>query len=129
MFGSVKAKIALAAELIMPWLVAVLAVPTFYYWNRMDTEWEIQINSEAYFHAWRIFDLIYNIVIATGALVIIAEVIIAVVSFVVMIVSIVKKTKCVTYMMLVLFLCAPLCIFGTLALVIIVMAFTYGQGV
>ncbi len=129
MFGSVKTKIALAAELIMPWLVLVGGIPAIYFWVKTGEEWQKEYNSPAYFHASDMLELFYNMAMVTGAIVIVAETIIAVVSFILMIISVIKKTKCVTRTMAVLFVCGILCSFGTAALMLVVLILTYAQGI
>ncbi len=129
MFKSVKTKIALAAELIMPYLVLVSGIPAIYYWQKTGEEWRIEYNSEAYFHASEMLELFYNMAMITGVAVIIAEIIISVVSLILMIISIVKKTKCVTKTMAVLFGCGLLSSFGTAVLMMFVLIFTYAQGI
>lgn len=129
LFQSKKTKIALAAELIMPWLVLAGGIPAVYYWQMSYEEWRIEYNSEAYLRTSEMFGLFFKIAMITGAVVITLEVIISLVSLVLMIISITKKTKCVTYTMLVLFLCAALCVSGTGILMFLTLVFTYGMGV
>ncbi len=127
--GSVKSKIVLIVELILPWFIMFFAVPTFYYWNRMDKEWAIENNSEAYVHASNMCEFFFELAIASGVIIIIAEIVIGIISMVFMIISIAKKTSCVTYTMLVLLFCSCVCVFGTILLMLMTMVFTYGQGV
>ncbi len=129
LFQSRKSRIALAAELIMPWLTLICGIPAFYYWQKAQEEWHIEYNSEAYFRASEMFDMFFNAAMVIGVAVIIAEVIISLVSLVLMIISITKKTKCVTYSMLTLFLCSAPCILGTGILMFLILTFTYGMGV
>ncbi len=129
LFQSKKTKIALAAELIMPWLVLIGSIPAVFYWQKSYEEWRIEYNGEAYLWTSEIFDLFFKIAMITGAVVIALEVIISLVSLVLMIISITKRTKCVTYTMLVLFLCAALCILVTGMLMFLTLVFTYGMGV
>lgn len=129
MFGSIKTKIALAAELIMPWLVLIGGIPAIYFWVKTGEEWRKEYNSPAYFHASDMLELFYNIAMVTGVVVIITETVIAVVSLILMIISVAKKTKCVTGTMALLFGCGVLCSFGTVVLMFFVLIFTYAQGI
>lgn len=129
MFKSVKTKLILAAELIMPWLTLIGGIPAIYYWQKSDKEWRIEYNSEAYFHAESMFESFYNIAMIIGWVVIAAEIIISFVSLILMIISIVKKTKCITAKMLGLFVCGNFCALGTGILMFLILAFTYGMGV
>lgn len=127
--GSVKSRIVLIVELILPWFIMFFSVPTFYYWNRRDKEWAIENNSEAYVHASNMCEFFFELAIATGVIIIIAEIVIGIISMVFMIISIAKKTSCVTYTMLLLLLCSCVCVFGTILLILMTIVFTYGQGV
>lgn len=89
--GSVKSRIVLIVELILPWFIMFFSVPTFYYWNRMDKEWAIENNSEAYVHASNMCEFFFELAIASGVIIIIAEIIIGIISMVFMIISIAKK--------------------------------------
>ena len=129
LFQSKKTEIALAAELIMPWLVLVCGIPAVYYWQKSCEEWRIEYNSEAYHQASNMLDLFFNGAMITGVTVIIAEIIIAIVSLVFMVISVIKKQKCITYTMLILIFIAISCVLGTAVLMFSVLGFTYGQGI
>ena len=129
LFQSRKSRIALAAELIMPWLTLICGIPAFYYWQKSREEWRIEYNSEEYHRASDMLDFFFNGAMITGTAVIIAEIIIAIVSLVFMIISVVKKQKCITYTMLVLIFIAIPCVFGTAVLMFLILGFTYGQGI
>ena len=129
MFGSVKTKIALAAELIMPWLVMVCGIPAIYWWGRLNEEWKTEHYSQAYYHASDLCSAFYYGAMVTGVLIMLAEGVIAMVSFVFMLKALKNKEKCVTYTMVVLIVGSIICSIGTAFLMLIVLIFTYGQGV
>lgn len=129
MFGSIKTKIALAAELIMPWLVMVCGIPAFYWWDKLHKEWNIEHYSQAYYHASDMCSAFYYGAMFIGVAVMLAEGVIAIVSFVFMLKALKNKEKCVVNTMVALIIGSVICSFGTAILMILVLAFTYGQGV
>ena len=129
LFQSKKSKIALAVELIMPWFILIGSIPAFYWWFESDRQWRIEYNSEAYIHAESMFNVFYSVAMSIGAIVLTAEAIAFVVSLIMMIISIVRKTKCVTFKMLIFAACAFLGVTGAEILMVLTHVFTYGMGI
>ena len=129
LFHSKKSKIALAAELIMPWLTLIGSIPAVYWWFESDRQWRIEYNSDAYLYAEGMFDIFYNTAMIIGGAVIAALVAISLISLVLMIISISKKQKCSAVTMLILLVCGIFCSFGTGVFMFFTIVFTYGMGI
>lgn len=129
LFQSKKTKIALAAELIMPWFVLIGSIPAVYWWFERDRQWRMEYNSEAYIHAESMFNIFYSIVMSIGVIALTAEAIAFIVSLIMMIISIVRKTKCLTFKMLIFAACAFLGVIGAEIFMVLTHIFTYGMGV
>ena len=128
LFHSRKSKIALAVELIIPWLILIGSIPAIYWWFESDRQWRMEYNSEAYIHAESMFIIFYSVAMSIGVIALTAEAITFIVSLVMMIISIVRKTKCATFKMLIFAACAFLGVMGAEILMILNHIFTYGMG-
>lgn len=129
LFHSKKSKIALAVEIIIPWLILIGSIPAIYWWFESDRQWRMEYNSEAYIHAESMFNIFYSVAMSTGVIVLTAEAITFIVSLIMMIISVVRKTKCLTFKMLIFVACAFLGVMGAEILMVLTHVFTYGMGI
>lgn len=129
LFHSKKSKIALAVEIIIPWLILIGSIPAIYWWFESDRQWRMEYNSEAYIHAESMFNIFYSVAMSTGVIAMTAEAITFIVSLIMMIISVVRKTKCLTFKMLIFVACAFLGVMGAEILMVLTHVFTYGMGI
>ena len=129
LFHSKKSKIALAVEIIIPWLILIGSIPAIYWWFESDRQWRMEYNSEAYIHAESMFNIFYSVAMSIGVIALTAEAITFIVSLILMIISVVRKTKCLTFKMLIFVACAFLGVMGTEILMVLTHVFTYGMGI
>lgn len=129
LFHSKKSKIALAVEIIIPWLILIGSIPAIYWWFESDRQWRMEYNSEAYIHAESMFNIFYSVAMSTGVIALTAEAITFIVSLIMMIISVVRKTKCLTFKMLIFVACAFLGVMGAEILMVLTHVFTYGMGI
>lgn len=102
-------------QTIFPLLILVTGIPTVYCWIK------------EYFVMFEIF---YSLAMITGQLVLVFEFILSIISLILFIISIIKKndTKIIVRWV-VNWLYSGVCMVGTFILIILVIGFTYGQGV
>ncbi|MBO5377335.1 MAG: hypothetical protein J6A41_03010 [Ruminiclostridium sp.] len=129
LFHSKKSKIALAVEIIIPWLILIGSIPAIYWWFESDRQWRMEYNSEAYIHAESMFNIFYSVAMSIGVIALTAEAITFIVSLIMMIISVVRKTKCLTFKMLIFVACAFLGVMGAEILMVLTHVFTYGMGI
>ena len=129
LFHSRKSKIALAVEIIIPWLILIGSIPAIYWWFESDRQWRMEYNSEAYIHAESMFNIFYSVAMSIGVIALTAEAITFIVSLIMMIISVVRKTKCLTFKMLIFVSCAFLGVMGAEILMVLTHVFTYGMGI
>lgn len=129
LFHSKKSKIALAVEIIIPWLILIGSIPAIYWWFESDRQWRMEYNSEAYIHAESMFNIFYSVAMSIGVIAMTAEAITFIVSLIMMIISVVRKTKCLTFKMLIFVACAFLGVMGAEILMVLTHVFTYGMGI
>lgn len=129
LFHSKKSKIALAVEIIIPWLILIGSIPAIYWWFESDRQWRMEYNSEAYIHAESMFNIFYSVAMSIGVIALAAEAITFIVSLIMMIISVVRKTKCLTFKMLIFVACAFLGVMGAEILMVLTHVFTYGMGI
>ena len=75
------------------------------------------------------FNIFYSVAMSIGVIALTAEAITFIVSLVMMIISIVRKTKCLTFKMLIFAACAFLGVMGAEILMVLTHIFTYGMGI
>lgn len=129
LFHSKRSKIALAVEIIIPWLILIGSIPAIYWWFESDRQWRMEYNSEAYIHAESMFNIFYSVAMSIGVIALTAEAITFIVSLIMMIISVVRKTKCLTFKMLIFVACAFLGVMGAEILMVLTHVFTYGMGI
>lgn len=102
-------------QTIFPWLILLTGIPAVYCWVK------------EYFVMLEIF---YSLAIITGQVVLVLEFILGIISLILFIISIIKKndTKIIVRGV-VNWLYSGVCMVGTFILIILVIGFTYGQGI
>ena len=130
MFKNIKFKSIFIAEAVMPWVVAVLGgISSFFYFSagkyfreRLDEE---------YRRAEKLCDIFYNCSMWYGIGLSVVFSIVGLSSFVIMLVHLfgAKKKKYSVARPLIIFLWSGQCVLGTFVLMLLVVCFTYGQGV
>lgn len=131
MFKDKKFTIPCLAEWIMPWLVLIPGIPAFYYFNESGQLWRKYGDGPEYEQAHELFVSFYDAVMSTGVIVIFLELLLALVAFILLIISFCKKDRkpfAITKP-LILWLCPGVFVFGTLLLMLFVHTFTYGMGI
>ncbi len=131
MFRDWRFGTAFALEFMLPWLVMVSGFPAIYFFFEADRIYREQFDSAEYQVASGIFHSCYDMAMVTGTIVVILELLLGLVALVILIISLVKKSG-VEYSIcrpLTVFVCSFPCVFGSLFLMFLVNAFTYGMGV
>lgn len=131
MFKDKKFTIPFIIEIVLPWLVLVFGIPAASYFTLESQSYNNGQPLDTYYQAKEMFHLFYGLAMGTGLVIIIIESIIAITAFIWMLVNICRKNKerfCIVKP-LILWFCPNFFVFGTLLLMLLVQAFTYGQGV
>lgn len=137
MFESKKFKVAFISEMALPWLVAMFGIPAICFWQESVSIWHenamrgIYTESDAYLRAETAFEAFYTIAMLCGF---VAVAVLIIMGFVSLVLVFVRSScavrppndiaRCV-----VILLCSPLCVLGTLLLMFVLLVLTYGQGV
>lgn len=130
MFENKKFKAIFIAEAVMPWVVAVLGGIASYFYFSVDKYWRKGLYEE-YKRAGKLLEIFYNCSMGYGIGLCVVLLIVGLSSFVIMLVHLfgAKKEKYSVARPLFIFLWSGQCVFGTLLLMLLVIGFTYGQGV
>ena len=131
MFKDKRFTIPFIAELIMPWLILIPGVIANYYFFEESRTYNSGNPTPEYYRAKELFEQFYSLAMGGGVFIIFAECIIRLVGFIWMAANIFKKNKKSYCIMkpLVLWLCPHVFTFGTLLLMLLIHAFTYGMGI
>ncbi|MEE1125906.1 MAG: hypothetical protein U0L18_08205 [Acutalibacteraceae bacterium] len=107
----------LKIEKIIPWLVLVGGIPAICCW---------------FGEYYELLEIFYSIAMITGQVVLVLEFILGIISLILLITFIVnKKNRCKENIILGVssWLCSAFCMAGTFILVLLVISFTYAQGI
>lgn len=107
----------LKIEKIIPWLVLVGGIPAVCCW---------------FGEYYELLEIFYSIAMITGQVVLVLEFILGIISLILLITFIVnKKNRCKENIILGVssWLCSAFCMAGTFILVLLVISFTYAQGI
>lgn len=129
MFSNKKFLSVFLAQTILPWVVAGLGIIDVFLFDSMSDYYR-QGLMDKYEHTQDIFVAFYRFTMVYGVLLILALLIIGVIAFIIMIKNSVSEgEKYSVARPLVIWLYGGLCILGTLILMFLAVAFTYGMSV
>lgn len=102
-------------QTIFPWLILLTGIPAVYCWVK---------------ECFVMLEIFYSLAMITGQVVLVLEFILGIISLIFFIISIIKKndTKIIV-LGLVSWLYSGVCMAGTFILMILIIGFTYGQGI
>ena len=126
-----KYKILKKIEVILPWLVLLPGIPAICYFGTGSKEYFYSGSTDKYIHLSEMFKLFYDLAMIVGIVIVILEILIGFVCIILSIINLLKYKKIDNNVKtcFVLGVKPILYSFGTLILMFIVHAFTYGMGV